>query len=110
MYAALLNEVDGVRLISPQRLGEATAPAASGVDEVFGMPSTWALGYSIGLPGSTAQDSPTAFGICSGGRKLRLRRHSHRDRVRVDQEPAHSGIHHPTEITQIVVTRAAADG
>jgi len=67
MYAALLDEVDGVRLISPQRLREATAVATSGVDEVFGMPSAWGLGYSIGLPGSTAQDTPTAFGVGGAG-------------------------------------------
>jgi CubicO group peptidase (beta-lactamase class C family) len=63
MYAALLDEVDGVRLISPDRLAEATALSTSGVDEVFGMPTSWGLGYAIGLPGSTAQDSPTAFGL-----------------------------------------------
>jgi CubicO group peptidase (beta-lactamase class C family) len=63
MYAALLGEVDGVRLIPPDRLAEATALSASGVDEVFGMPTSWGLGYAIGLPGSTAQDTPTAFGV-----------------------------------------------
>ena len=67
MYAALLGEVDGVRLISPERLREATAVATSGVDEVFGMPSAWGLGYSIGLPGSTAQDTATAFGVGGAG-------------------------------------------
>src|SRR5437870_13444084 len=63
MYAALLGEVDGVRLLSPERLREATAVSSSGVDQVFGMPTTWALGYSIGLPGAGAQDAPTAFGV-----------------------------------------------
>ena len=63
MYAALLGEVDGVRLIPPERLAEATALSTSGVDEVFGMPTSWGLGYAIGLPGSTAQDTPTAFGV-----------------------------------------------
>ncbi len=67
MYAALLDEVEGIRLISPERLREATAVAMNGVDAVFGMPSAWALGYSIGLPGSTAQDSPTAFGVGGAG-------------------------------------------
>jgi len=60
MYAALLGEVDGVRLIPPARLREATTAPVSGVDEVFGMPTTWALGYSIGAPG---QSSDTAFGV-----------------------------------------------
>ena len=63
MYAALLDEFDGVRLISPDRLAEATAVSTSGVDEVFGMPTTWGLGYAIGLPGSTPEDTPTAFGV-----------------------------------------------
>lgn len=63
MYAALLTEVDGVRLISPQRLVEATTVSMTGVDAVFGMPSAWALGYSIGRLGSTPQESPTAFGV-----------------------------------------------
>jgi CubicO group peptidase (beta-lactamase class C family) len=63
MYAALLGEVDGVRLISPERLREATAVSMSGVDQVFGMPTTWGLGYSIGGLGSAAQESPTVFGI-----------------------------------------------
>jgi CubicO group peptidase (beta-lactamase class C family) len=61
MYAALLGEVDGVRLISPARLREVTAVASSGVDEIFGMPTKWALGYSIGRPG--AMDSSSVFGI-----------------------------------------------
>jgi CubicO group peptidase (beta-lactamase class C family) len=63
MYAALLTEVDGVRLISPDRLIEATTVSMTGVDAVFGMPSAWALGYSIGVLGSTPQESPTAFGV-----------------------------------------------
>ena len=64
MYAALLGEVDGVRLISPERLREVTAVAASGVDQVFGNPSTWALGYTIGVPG---EESRTGFGMGGAG-------------------------------------------
>lgn len=67
MYAALLHEVDGIRLISPERLREATALSMSGVDAVFGMPTAWALGYAIGRPRSTVQDSPTAFGVGGAG-------------------------------------------
>jgi CubicO group peptidase (beta-lactamase class C family) len=63
MYAALLGEVDGVRLISPQQLREATALSMSGIDQVFGNPSSWALGFSLGRLGSTAQESPSVFGI-----------------------------------------------
>jgi CubicO group peptidase (beta-lactamase class C family) len=61
MYAALLGEVDSVRLISSERLREVTTLASSGMDEVFGMPTKWALGYSIGRPG--AMDSSSVFGI-----------------------------------------------
>ena len=63
MYAALLGEVDGVRLVPPERLAQATAVSSSGIDEVLGMPTTWGLGYGIGGPGGDAQDSPTVFGL-----------------------------------------------
>jgi len=63
MYAAMLGEVDGVRLISAERLREATGDPVSGVDEVFGMPTTWALGYAVGAPGATPEESPTQFGV-----------------------------------------------
>lgn len=67
MYAALLGEVNGVRLISPERLREVTAVAFAGDDALFGNPATWALGYSIGRPGSTAEESPTWFGMVGAG-------------------------------------------
>jgi CubicO group peptidase (beta-lactamase class C family) len=63
LYAALLGEVDGVRLLPPERLAEATAISSNGMDEVFGMPTTWGLGYGIGGPGGDAQTSPTVFGL-----------------------------------------------
>lgn len=63
LYAALLGEVDGLRLVTPQRLAEATAISSSGPDQVFGMPTTWGLGYSIGKLGSTPEASATAFGV-----------------------------------------------
>ncbi|MGI5285634.1 serine hydrolase domain-containing protein [Nonomuraea polychroma] len=66
MYAALLGEVDGTRLISAERLREVTAVVSSGVDEVFGMPSTWGLGYSIGGH-ATAEENPTRFGMAGAG-------------------------------------------
>ena len=63
MYAALLTEVDGVRLISAERLREATAVSSTGMDQVFGMPTTWGLGYAIGGLGPAAQDSQSVFGV-----------------------------------------------
>jgi CubicO group peptidase (beta-lactamase class C family) len=65
MYAALLGEVDGVRLISPERLREITAVAISGEDEIAGFPATRALGYNIGFYGPL--DSPTLFGMAGSG-------------------------------------------
>jgi len=63
MYAALLRQLDGVRLISPERLREATTVSASGVDEVFGMPTTWAMGYAVGATGATPEEGKTQFGV-----------------------------------------------
>src|SRR5215204_6376411 len=63
MYAALLGEVDGVRLVSPERLREISAVVFSGVDQIMGFPTTWALGYSIGRPGTGPRETPTVFGI-----------------------------------------------
>jgi CubicO group peptidase (beta-lactamase class C family) len=65
MYAALMGEVDGVRLIPPERLREVSAAAFTGVDQIMGNPVTWALGYSIGQLGSDAQQAPTV--IAMGG-------------------------------------------
>jgi CubicO group peptidase (beta-lactamase class C family) len=63
MYAALLGEVDGVRLISPQRLREVSAVAMSGIDQIFGFPSAWGLGYSIGQFMSNAHETQHVFGV-----------------------------------------------
>ena len=66
MYAALVGEVDGIRLISPRRLREATAVAMAGTDAIFGMPTKWGLGYAIGGLG-TPNDSDTVFGVGGAG-------------------------------------------
>jgi CubicO group peptidase (beta-lactamase class C family) len=66
MYAAMLGEVDGIRLISSERLLEATTVAMRGNDEVFGMPTTWALGYAIG-GFETVYDSDSVFGVGGAG-------------------------------------------
>src|SRR5918999_387105 len=63
MYAALLGEVDGVRLISPERLREVSAVAMSGPDQVFGFPTSWGLGYSIGQFMSNAHETQHVFGV-----------------------------------------------
>jgi len=63
MYAAMLGTVGGVRLLPESRVLEATATQFSGIDEVFAMPTTWALGYAAGIPGQEPQNPPTAFGV-----------------------------------------------
>ena len=63
MYASLLGEVDGVRLISSQRLHEVSAVAISGPDQVFGFPTSWGLGYSIGQFMSNAHETRHVFGV-----------------------------------------------
>ena len=63
MYAALMDEVDGVRLVSPDRLREISAGTFSGVDEIMGFPTTWALGYAVGSIDTTSQETPTVLGV-----------------------------------------------
>ncbi|MEV6785030.1 serine hydrolase domain-containing protein [Streptomyces sp. NPDC051098] len=66
MYAALLGDIPGVALIPPERLREVTAPAASGVDQVFGNESSWGLGYALGLPGAE-EATRSAFSMGGAG-------------------------------------------
>jgi CubicO group peptidase (beta-lactamase class C family) len=67
MYAALLGEVDGVRLVSDERLRQIAAVAMTGVDQIAGLPTSWALGYAVGLPGSDPQHTSTWFGMAGAG-------------------------------------------
>ena len=68
MYAAMLGEVDGIRLVSARRLEEVMASPVSGPDEVFGHGvTTWALGYSVGIVGREPGTPPTAIGIGGSG-------------------------------------------
>jgi CubicO group peptidase (beta-lactamase class C family) len=63
IYAALLGEVDGVRLIAPKRLREVSAVTMSGVDQISGFPTVWGLGYSIGQFMANAHDTQHVFGV-----------------------------------------------
>ena len=68
MYAALLDEVDGVRLVPHDRLGEISSLATTGIDEMTGGPATYALGYTVGRLGTSApQERPTMFGFVGIG-------------------------------------------
>ena len=68
MYAALLDDVNGVRLVSPDRLRQLADLSTTGPDLMTGGPSNWALGYSVGLPWQAApQDHPATFGMVGVG-------------------------------------------
>jgi len=66
MYAALMHDVQGVRLVSNERLRQITAVAVSGIDEVLGFPAARGLGYDVGGLGGPL-DSPTLFGMAGSG-------------------------------------------
>ncbi|GLZ75590.1 esterase [Actinorhabdospora filicis] len=65
MYAALLGEVDGVRLVSPERLAEIGAEATTGDDRIFGRPQQKALGWFTGFP--QGAERPGTFGMNGSG-------------------------------------------
>lgn len=62
LYAGLIGEVDGVRLIRPESVPVVTGPALTAQDELLGNPATLAMGYAIGRLGSSAEESPASFG------------------------------------------------
>jgi CubicO group peptidase (beta-lactamase class C family) len=66
MYAALMHDVDGVRLIPDARLREATALAVEGVDAVFSFPVQRGLGYAVGGLGGVFE-GPAVFGMPGSG-------------------------------------------
>ncbi|MGC4808853.1 serine hydrolase domain-containing protein [Micromonospora sp. DT233] len=62
MYAALIGEVDGVRLISPHRLRAVAGVAVRGPEWVFGQEAAWGLGYAV--------DDDGSFGAAGSGGSL----------------------------------------
>lgn len=69
VYAALVGEVDGVRLLSPDTLADAVREQASGIDRVMMIPSRYASGYM--LPDERFELSgPGAFGHPGRGGSL----------------------------------------
>ncbi|MFQ6395404.1 serine hydrolase domain-containing protein [Nocardia sp. KC 131] len=61
LYASLVSEVDGVRLLSPDTLAGAIAEQASGIDRVMMLPDRYATGFmlpTVGFP----LGGPTSFG------------------------------------------------
>ena len=62
LYAGLIGEVDGVRLLRPESVPIVTGPALTAQDELLGNLATLAMGYAIGRLGSSAEESPASFG------------------------------------------------
>jgi len=63
LYSALLGHVDGMALVSRQRLAAMAAVAFTGMDEVMGFPVEWAFGYSPGRIGGVPSRRGSAFGM-----------------------------------------------
>ncbi|WND36069.1 serine hydrolase domain-containing protein [Streptomyces sp. BB1-1-1] len=69
MYAALIGEVDGVRLLAPETLASATEEQANGRDEVMVLPSRFSTGYMLPTAGNL-MSGPNAFGHTGRGGSL----------------------------------------
>lgn len=62
IYAGLLGHVDGVELVSPARRAAMATVAFSGRDEVMGIQTSWAYGYSPARPSGHSKPG-SAFGM-----------------------------------------------
>ncbi|MFE5735069.1 serine hydrolase domain-containing protein [Streptomyces sp. NPDC056528] len=69
MYAALLGEVDGARLLAPKTLASAMEEQASGKDRVLMVPSRFGTGYMLPTT-DNPMTGPTAFGHTGRGGSL----------------------------------------
>ncbi|MGH9252407.1 MAG: serine hydrolase domain-containing protein, partial [Acidimicrobiales bacterium] len=50
LYAAVIGEVDGVRLLAPATVAHATAEHCRGIDRVVGYETAYALGFQLPFP------------------------------------------------------------
>ncbi|MER5899330.1 serine hydrolase domain-containing protein [Streptomyces mirabilis] len=69
MYAALIGEVDGIRLLTPETLQTATKEQAGGKDRVMLIPSRFSSGYMLPTE-ANPMTSPSAFGHTGRGGSL----------------------------------------
>jgi CubicO group peptidase (beta-lactamase class C family) len=69
MYAALIGEVDGVRLFTPDTLESATKEQAGGKDQVLLLPSRFSTGYMLPTQ-DLPMTGPNAFGHMGRGGSL----------------------------------------
>ena len=78
-YAALVgNGVDGVRLLTPERVQTATALQTDAKDVVIGLPMRRGLGYMLGGPVSPMSARITAFGHAGYGGSIGFADPDHR--------------------------------
>ncbi|MFE1952239.1 serine hydrolase domain-containing protein [Streptomyces sp. NPDC059524] len=69
MYAALIGEVDGVRLLSPETVVSAAKEQVAGMDEVLVAPSRFGSGYQLPTE-DNPMSGPSAFGHNGRGGSL----------------------------------------
>jgi CubicO group peptidase (beta-lactamase class C family) len=67
MFAAVVGEVDGVRLLTPEHAREVSTMVVDDVDQVFGNQARYALGYAMGRPVPDAPDPSTVIGWPGSG-------------------------------------------
>jgi CubicO group peptidase (beta-lactamase class C family) len=72
IYSALAcgGTVDGIRLLRPETIEQATAPASSGTDFVLGRPSRFGLGFQLTQAERPLGPSPRSFGHFGVGGSL----------------------------------------
>ncbi|MBL3671143.1 beta-lactamase family protein [Streptomyces sp. M2CJ-2] len=69
MYAALIGEVGGVRLLTPETLASATREQVGGKDQVMLIPSRFSTGYMLPTE-ANPMTGPNAFGHTGRGGSL----------------------------------------
>lgn len=69
LYAGLIGEFDGMRILDPATVASATAKQAGGVDQVMLMPSRFASGYML-PPEWAPLGGPESFGHPGRGGSL----------------------------------------
>lgn len=69
MYASLIGEVDGVRLLAPETLASAIKEQANGTDQVMLVQSRFSSGYMLPTE-TTPMTGPNAFGHTGRGGSL----------------------------------------
>jgi CubicO group peptidase (beta-lactamase class C family) len=67
---ALGGEIDGVRILRPDTIAEATREASAGPDRVLTRPSRFGLGFQLTMPERPLGPNPAAFGHFGAGGSL----------------------------------------